>query len=218
MISIIDGPGLSGKCTLIPWRPRNIWGKVVYGQSKAVKHCIQNYGEESEWICFADIDEFLFSPCNVDICELLDDFKNDNIGCAVVTQKKFADRFLSLDRFVTDIYDCIDNLNTENWAPKNIVRPDCVDIGGIRNIHSFSVRKGRWRVLDQSLLRLNHYNVNPTQLRWMEKFFERKGIEINSLDMGMKRYQDYIHTRCKREADFYRIADRASIELKMLEI
>lgn len=46
------------------------------GQMSAYSHCLKNYGQESEWIAFIDLDEFLFPTHEDDLKELLDEFQD----------------------------------------------------------------------------------------------------------------------------------------------
>ncbi|GGA21374.1 glycosyltransferase family 92 protein [Okeania sp. KiyG1] len=56
-------------------------GEVIYcywpqrpGQLSAYSHCLENHKQESEWIAFIDLDEFLFPTKADDIKEILDEF------------------------------------------------------------------------------------------------------------------------------------------------
>ncbi|MGB3514483.1 MAG: glycosyltransferase family 92 protein, partial [Microcoleaceae cyanobacterium] len=56
-------------------------GEVIYcywpqrpGQMPAYSHCLENHKQESEWIAFIDLDEFLFPTKGEDIKEILDEF------------------------------------------------------------------------------------------------------------------------------------------------
>lgn len=216
--SIINSPNLAGKCTLIPWQPRDEQGNIVYNQRESIKHCVQNYAQTSEWMCFIDIDEFLFSPSNRHLHELLDEFKKNEVSCAVITQKKFADRFLNLDKFVIDIYDCINNLDTTRWAPKNIIISDDIDIDNIKGIHDIRIIQKKKEIIEQDILRFNHYNVNPTQLKWMENFYKVKEFKLSDRDTGMRKYQDYIYTHCTKDMSYYGVKKQKNVEFEKMEI
>jgi hypothetical protein len=45
------------------------------GQQSAYDHCLGEYGGESRWIAFLDLDEFLFSPSHRPVSELLRDYE-----------------------------------------------------------------------------------------------------------------------------------------------
>jgi hypothetical protein len=57
--------------THILWKPKNIEGKIVYGQNEAVEDFILKYGEKNEWVAFIDMDEFIFSKKNINLVEYL---------------------------------------------------------------------------------------------------------------------------------------------------
>jgi len=44
------------------------------GQREAYDHCVAEHGHESRWIAFIDIDEFLFSPSDESIAEILSEY------------------------------------------------------------------------------------------------------------------------------------------------
>src|SRR5579883_740416 len=54
----------NGLVTLIDW-------PIVPGQRAAYLHCLRTRWREAKWIAFIDIDEFLFSPAQVDIRPIL---------------------------------------------------------------------------------------------------------------------------------------------------
>lgn len=52
-----------GELTVIPWRQRiqdASNGKSLHNQGLAFAHAISNYGSLFRWMCFIDVDEFLF--------------------------------------------------------------------------------------------------------------------------------------------------------------
>lgn len=51
----------SGMVTIIDWPIKTKWK----AQPQAYQHCLDNFGQSSRWIAFIDLDEFLFSPCNM---------------------------------------------------------------------------------------------------------------------------------------------------------
>lgn len=171
----------------IKWQPLNKNNIIVYGQNESIRHCIGNYGHFHEWICFLDLDEFIFSKNGICLSEYLNQLEN-NISAVKIIQKKFMDRFLSKERFITQEFSCIDNLliGTE-WAPKCIVR--CRDFVKVDNIHEIQTRQNTI-VADVDTLRFNHYNVNEKQLAWMKHFYNSKvPFSINGVDDSMKRYR-----------------------------
>jgi hypothetical protein len=152
-------------------------------------------------MAFIDVDEFLFSPSNVDFHKELRD--RHRMGCnrLIILQKKFLDRFLSPCKYVTDIYDCIEGIDTRAWAPKNIVHVDNLVLNALESMHSMPVLGGTVTA-ETDVIRFNHYNVNPVCLRWMKRFYRTTSeFEINARDDGMKRYQRSIHDRCSQELE-----------------
>ena len=61
--------------TLIKWQPRDVHGRIYYGYNESVYHCMRTYGQQTEWMVFIDVDEFLFSPSGIDMREKLSDLQ-----------------------------------------------------------------------------------------------------------------------------------------------
>jgi len=59
----------NGMATLHDW-------PVRAGQLAAYRHCIRHYRRQARWIAFIDIDEFLFSPEQIDIRPILADYRD----------------------------------------------------------------------------------------------------------------------------------------------
>ena len=53
--------------TYVKWQPRDEDSNIIYGQNESIKHFIENYGHETEWIACMDLDEFLFTVDNLNI-------------------------------------------------------------------------------------------------------------------------------------------------------
>jgi hypothetical protein len=192
--AIIADVGLD--VTHLKWQPTDRHGRIHYGYDESVRHCVRTYGRRTEWIAFLDMDEFLFSPCDIHLPTALGDLRRAGCGRVVVFQKKFLDRFCTSGQYVTDIYDCIDGIDTSNWAPKNLVRVDDLILGELAGMHHMPVRRGTFPA-GMGLIRFNHYNVNPAQLRWMKAFYRADDdFEINASDGGMGRYREELHRRC----------------------
>ena len=49
---------------------------IMQGQLPAYKHCLQNYQEETEWVAFIDLDEFLFPTEDDDLRKVLEDYRD----------------------------------------------------------------------------------------------------------------------------------------------
>ena len=183
--------------TLIKWQPRDAHGRIYYGYNESVYHCIGTYGHQAEWMAFIDADEFLFSPTDIDLAEELNNLRRAGCNRLIILQKKFLDRFLSAGKYVTDIYDCIDGIDTSAWAPKNIVHVDSLNLRALESMHNMPVRGGT-STAETSAIRFNHYNVNPAQLVWMKRFYRTDAeFKIDARDEGMKRYQERLHDACR---------------------
>ncbi len=51
------------------------WRMPAAGQNSAYDHCLRQHGKESRWIAFIDLDEFLFSPTERALPELLREYE-----------------------------------------------------------------------------------------------------------------------------------------------
>ena len=109
-----------------------------------------------------------------------------NISCIRITQKKFKDRFLIEQKYITQNYSCINKEIGFEWAPKNIVRiRDFIDI---QNIHVINV-KNEILYEKPEILRFNHYNVNDKLLKWMKEFYNTNiDFTLDGNDNSMGRY------------------------------
>jgi hypothetical protein len=171
----------------ILWIPKNSEGQIIYGQTDSIKDCILNYGHLNEWIAFVDFDEFIFSEKNINLIEYLNSL-HENISNVKLIQKKFLDRFLTKETFITQEFKCINNLEIgTDWAPKNIVR--CRDFLSLENIHVIYTKK-ETIVPPTNILRFNHYNLNNKQLEWMKWYYNKNEFKIDGVDHGMCRYKD----------------------------
>lgn len=179
--------------TYIKWQPikENV---IVYGYNESFRHCIEHYGFDNEWIAFFDLDEFIFSEKNINLPDYLDSL-DSTISCVKLIQKKFLDRHLTTSEWITQEFNCINDLKiTTQWAPKNILRPS--DVIAIQDMHNIKV-KNKTITPDTSILRFNHYNTNEKQLIWMKGFYNTSvDFKINGTDTGMIRYKD-IFTQVK---------------------
>lgn len=188
------------KITYIKWEPKNEENEIVYGHTKGIKHFISNYGNETTWIAFLDLDEFIYSKRNINIRNYFTQL-DDNISCVKIVQKKFEDRFLSKNRYITQNYKCINKDIGFEWAPKNIIK--CVDFVDINNIHDISV-KNKILYEDPNILRFNHYNVNDTLLSWMKDFYKSKhAYTLDDEDYGMKQYEQLFTTGQDENYNYY---------------
>jgi hypothetical protein len=170
--------------THIKWQPLDENGNVVYGQNESILDFIKKYGNDSVWTCFLDLDEFIYSK-HLYLPNYLKELDN-NISCVKICQKKFIDRFLSNQKFITQDTNCIDKNIGFEWAPKNIVKNE--DFININNIHEIIV-KHNIKYESSDNIRFNHYNTNPKLLTWMKSFYGSiLDYKLNSYDDGMLKY------------------------------
>lgn len=186
-----------GDCiTHILWQPKNQKGEIIYDQDNAVQHCMTTYGKTNEWIACMDLDEFIFSVQNINLIDYLRSLDQD-LSCVKLIQKKFKDRFLTNQAYITQEYGCINMKIDESWAAKNILR--CRDYLPSTNIHCIKVRN-KTIIPDTNILRFNHYNLNPKQLLWMRDFFKSETeFKIDGYDDGMKRYKQLFTNVCQED-------------------
>jgi hypothetical protein len=177
--------------TYIVWQPKNEKGEIIYGQVESIKDCISKYGKNNEWIAFMDLDEFIFSRNNTNLVSYLKHL-DKNVSAVRLIQKKFLDRFLTKEKFITKEFRCIEGLKIgTEWAPKNIIR--CSEYVTVPHIHNI-VTKKKLIVPDVNVLRFNHYNVNEKQFRWIKNFYKMKNdIKINGKDYSMTRYKNILN-------------------------
>lgn len=172
-----------GKITHIKWQPRNSSGNIVYDYNESIYHLIRNYGHETEWVAFMDVDEYLYSKTGINLVDFL---KGLDIGTNSIKllQKKFVSAQLSDTKPVFMDPRCVDFKCGEEWAPKWIGR--IRDFQSLGNMHNFRFN-GSWKLMEPDVLRFNHYNTNDWQLNWMTDFYRASTpFTLNSEDNGMK--------------------------------
>ena len=181
--------------TYIKWQPKNEKGQIIYGQELSIKHYKDNYGQDTVFCAFMDLDEFLFSEKNINIREYLKSQIDRNISCIQLYQKKFKERHDIKTNLITQNYECINPINLpyrKDYGIKNIVLVDKFDGGcplnggGIHNIYV----SGKKEFADPTILRFNHYNVNKKQLWFINKKYHTELTSLPDIDDSMKRYAD----------------------------
>jgi hypothetical protein len=171
--------------TYVKWQPKNEQGEIIYGQVDGLRHFIQTYGHETTWIAFMDLDEFLFSPSNMDIINYMKALPQ-TVSNVRLSMKVFADRHETLGPYCTQDFRCIEGVSmTYSTGCKNIVRTD--DFITTYNIHHTYELKQESIDVDKNVLRFNHYNGNSKQLKCLKDVFE-VDITLSSMDTGMSRY------------------------------
>ena len=170
--------------TIVKWQPLDEQKRVMYGQNEACDHFVSTFGGDCEWVAFIDLDEFIVSRNNLDLPRYLESMGNKQVSCVKLTQKKFKDRHLSTQKYITQEFECIDKVIGTEWGPKNIVR--MVDYIDIYNVHGIEV-KHETVVAQADDLIFHHYNVNPSSLEWMTDFYKSdEEFSLNSRDSQLK--------------------------------
>jgi|GEM_PF-981914 methyltransferase, FkbM family len=169
-IDILQPYVQSGEVILHDW-------PVTPGQMSAYEHCLSAYKNESEWIAFIDLDEFLFPTEKDDLKEVLKEF--DGVAGVVVNQlyfgssgHEFRPEGLQIEHFTKRSADNCDS----NKCVKSIVRsqqvlgPSCPHFFIPSSKDRFLVTENR-EPLSSSIsekksvqkLRINHYFTRSKQ-------------------------------------------------------
>ena len=187
---IIDD--FKGNIEYIKWQPRDENNNIVYGYNDSIKHYIKNYGTETDYTAYIDIDEFIFSNNNL---KLKDYIIKNNADKFILYQKKFFDRFCANKKYVIDIYDCVVNINTNTWGPKNIIKNSALAIKESDIMHTLSINSNNIINVQLDEFRFNHYNVNKKQIEWMRGFYNQDKFDYG-IDNSMERYKNIL-TNCE---------------------
>ena len=186
----------------VQWQPKDDKGNIIYGQTEAIKHYIENYKDSVDYTAYTDIDEFIFSVNNINLKQYIYDLSKDNITKIIIKQKKFADRFCNKElKNSIDITNTIENLDTNGWAPKIIIKNNDTNIENISNIHSILNINGKTKEAPVDTLRFNHYNVNKKQIEWMKDFYNKQSIDNFTYghDNTFNRYSNIIKIKCNNK-------------------
>jgi hypothetical protein len=143
------------------------------GMTKAFAHCLAEHGDESRWIAFIDIDEFLFSPTGRPLPELLADYEGrPGIGVNRTSFGSSGHRTKPPGLVIENFVHRRNDSRNSNLFIKSIVDPAQVARPG-NHCHYFVYRDGlavdenqrpiegpRFSVTESvsySKLRINHY-------------------------------------------------------------
>ena len=96
------------------------------------------------------------------------------------------------------MYDTVEKIDTSEWAPKNIINEDVIDITKIHNIHQINIIEGKTIKLPENVLRFNHYNINKKQIEWMKNYFKKDKFEFGR-DTSMTKYKKLIDEKCSNK-------------------
>ena len=161
----------SGEVVLHDWQFSN------KQQASAYEHCLASYKQESEWIAFIDLDEFLFATEKDSLIEVLEEF--DSCPAVGVNMLNFGSsgheirpEGLQIENFTKRALDNFEqNLYVKSIVrPEQILRPNCPHFFIPINHEAFSVTENKEPLgcsiaerLSVQKLRINHYYTRSKQ-------------------------------------------------------
>lgn len=153
------------------------WPFSYKQQGSAYEHCLASYKQESEWIAFIDLDEFLFPTEKEKLIEVLEEF--DSCPAVVVNMLNFGSsgheirpEGLQIENFTKRAEDNFEeNMYVKSIVrPEQILRPNCTHFFIPINQESFSVTENKEPLgssiserLSVQKLRINHYFTRSKQ-------------------------------------------------------
>jgi hypothetical protein len=206
---------------LAPWIAQGLvsltdW-PVQVGQLPAYRHCVRSHADEARWMAFIDIDEFLFSPEQVDVRSILADYgdlpgvivHSPYFGASGHDQRPEGPLVEALTRRAPLTLTSVKTIANPRW------------IYAIRSVHYFKywagealdtnrqpLRRGYSVVLDR--LRLNHYwsrsledpRTNVVETRPPPRRAITTGTSRSRTSLTRRRIARSLpcHTRCARRA------------------
>ncbi len=185
----------------VKWQPKNDKGQIIFGQILSVDHYLLNYGKESDYTAFIDIDEFIFSKNNYNLKEYITKKNKDKY---ILLQKKFGDRYCYLNKNITEIDDCVIDIDTGRYGYKGIIKNDkIIRNSDSLNIHLIKITTNNILSVPIDDFRFNHYNMNKKQLDYMKKFYNKDSFNF-SKDNSLLKYKDIIEkcTKCSNKNKF----------------
>lgn len=158
---------------LISWPSRHFSQQVLLDSIK--HHC---YSDESDYTAFIDMDEYVCVGGGRSIKEFMDQEVDRRGFCGVRIRQQKMPHILkekrTTGRKVWQITETF-QMETKNWAPKNILWTAGVKSG--IDIHNLSCNGAVLDQPDKSSIKLLHYNVNEYQMHWLaqnHKNFDRE--------------------------------------------
>jgi hypothetical protein len=181
----------------VKWQPKNKDGKIIYGQNESIIDYINKLvpDEYVTYTAYTDVDEFIFSPSNINLKQFIKEKYQNDVNKIIITQKKFIDRFCAGPKKIINMVNTIENINTNEWAYKNIINNSAIDVNNISTIHEIGIKSGKIEKLSQDILRFNHYNINFKQKEWMKNYYKKDTFE-SGVDNSMSRYKTIIDEKC----------------------
>lgn len=159
--------------TYIKWQPKNNNNEIIYGYNDSIKHYIQNYKNKNDWTAFIDMDEFIFLDNeNSNINNFILD---KNVSKLIINQVKMTERFCSKNN-IFDINDSIE-LYGKNWAPKNIIKNNDINLNKIINMHNIGITNNKIYNCKNDLY-FFHYNINPKSINFIKKYLNKSKLKF----------------------------------------
>jgi hypothetical protein len=151
---------------------------VYPGQGEAYNDCLERHREDSRWIAFIDLDEFLFSPAGRTVAEILpefEEFPGVGVNCPAYGTSSHATRPPGL---VIENYLRRGTVERRNRIVKSIVDPARVerpgnephyfryhDMGRAVSEQKQPIQGSMTETLSCDLLRVNHYITRSQEER-----------------------------------------------------
>ncbi len=177
----------------IKWQPLDENNNIFYGFNLSVLDYIKKYGSENDYTCFIDLDEFIISKNNLDLKKYIIDNGADKYE---LLQKKFIDRFCGKNKKTIELSDCIENINTNKWGIKTIIKNNKLDTDKFHfNMHTIPITTNNIKKINIDDFRFNHYNVNNKQIEWMKKVFKKDTFDKKN-DTLLLKYENNINNMC----------------------
>jgi len=188
----------------------NIYWQMHPGQTQAYNHCLKNYGKDSKWIAFIDLDEFLFGTKKDNLKDILNEYENySGIGINWVCfgsnniEKKTNE--LVIKRFTKRAF-----LNfLPNKHIKSIVQPSLTECAG-NTPHQFIYKNNSLAVdenfkfiqKNESLLKnisINKIRINHYLVKSKEECLEK--INRGRATIKDNRKEDYFEKHNKNDEE-----------------
>ena len=149
----------SGFATYVDWSVHNPY--TIQGtQVAAYQDCIDKFGKDSKWQAAIDIDEYPFSPRDLDenfMSRFLDEYSRNNPDVSEITMKNY----LFLGKPIDDAIEAflISRIRRRTHTPANplvkpIYKPAAI---AWAQVHHNGVRSGSSQNSPEQMLRMNHY-------------------------------------------------------------
>ena len=191
-----------GYVTQVMWQPKDEFGNITYAQEDAFIDYIKNYSGKSDWVCFTDLDEFIFPLTYDNIQDFIDGLDKNGYTYVNMAQKCFASRFTENNKpvkKVLEIYNCSDKI-ISGFGMKTIIRTDTLRLplkNEEYNIHAPEVYGARSKYFyNPDIIRFNHYKFNKKELNWVRNTYNVE-FRLNMTDKKIIHYYSRIkHLAC----------------------